>query len=140
MDKKAQKEKTAANGQPSVEQPAHRNPDVRQVQNEGSVGPELSPRMQCDQARRFAMPLLKPIDIKRQARVPYKTVIGWLQEGHPQAGLLPSIDFAGSGRRHSYRIRRDDWEAFLARLNSTTARPAKEQDHDQIAGPSAPRG
>ena len=60
--------------------------------------------------------LLKPIEIKRMARVPYDTVIGWLEAGHPRAGILPSIDLAESGKRHSYRIRQADWEAFQARL------------------------
>jgi hypothetical protein len=68
--------------------------------------------------RRDGQGLLKPMDIKRLARVPYATVIGWLTSGHPRAGLLPSIDLAESGKRHSYRIRREDWEAFLARLQT----------------------
>jgi hypothetical protein len=61
---------------------------------------------------------LKPMDIKRLARVPYATVIGWLTVGHPQAGVLPSIDLAETGKRHSFRIRVDDWEAFLSRLQT----------------------
>ena len=62
--------------------------------------------------------LLKPMDIKRLARVPYATVIAWLTTGHPRAGILPSIDLAETGKRHSYRVRREDWEAFLARLQT----------------------
>lgn len=64
------------------------------------------------------MPLLKPMDIKRQARVPYETVIQWLIVGHPRAGLLPSVDLSGTRKRHSYRIRPEDWEAFMARLQT----------------------
>jgi hypothetical protein len=62
--------------------------------------------------------LLKPMDIKRLARVPYQTVIGWLTVGHPRGGVLPSIDLAATGKRHSYRIRHEDWEAFLAKLQT----------------------
>ena len=62
--------------------------------------------------------LLKPMDIKRLARVPYATVIGWLTTGHPRAGVLPSVDLGGAGKRHSYRVRREDWAAFLARLQT----------------------
>jgi hypothetical protein len=58
------------------------------------------------------------MDIKRIARVPYTTVIGWLTKGHPKAGILPSVDLAETGKRHSFRIRRQDWEAFLARLQT----------------------
>ncbi|HKB42313.1 MAG TPA: hypothetical protein VKD72_38155 [Gemmataceae bacterium] len=61
---------------------------------------------------------LKPVDIKRLARVPYATVISWLTVGHPRAGVLPSLDLATTGKRHSYRVRRADWEAFLARLQT----------------------
>jgi hypothetical protein len=64
------------------------------------------------------MAFLTPMDVKRLARVPYDVVLGWLTDGHPCAGVLPSIDLAGPGRRHSYRIRRHDWEAFLARLGT----------------------
>src|SRR5262245_4019110 len=60
----------------------------------------------------------KPRDIQRLARVPYRTVLAWLRRGHPTAGVLPSFDLAGPGRRHSYRVRREDWEAFLARLRT----------------------
>jgi hypothetical protein len=63
-------------------------------------------------------PLLKPMEIKRLARVPYATVLRWLTLGHPRAGLLPSIDLAAPGKRHSYRIKKEDWEAFLARLQT----------------------
>jgi hypothetical protein len=61
---------------------------------------------------------LKPMDIKRLARVPYATVIGWLTAGHPRAGVLPSVDLGGTGKRHGFRIRQQDWEAFLARLQT----------------------
>jgi hypothetical protein len=61
-------------------------------------------------------PLLRPIGIKRQAQVPYRTVIAWLESGHPRAGALPSVNLAASGKRRSYRIRPEDWESFLARL------------------------
>ncbi|MBM4073137.1 MAG: hypothetical protein FJ271_30075 [Planctomycetes bacterium] len=72
-------------------------------------------------------PWLKPMDIKRLARVPYATVIGWLTVGHPRAGILASVDLAETGRRHSFRIRREDWEAFLARLHTApkVRQPAK---------------
>src|SRR3954453_9552505 len=62
--------------------------------------------------------LLKPMDIKRLARVPYAAVIGWLTTGHPRAGVLPSIDLAATGKRHSYRIRPEAWEASLAKLQT----------------------
>jgi hypothetical protein len=62
--------------------------------------------------------LLKPMDIKRIARVPYTTVIGWLTRGHARAGILPSVDLAGKNKRHSYRISREDWEAFLTKLQT----------------------
>jgi hypothetical protein len=61
---------------------------------------------------------LKPMDIKRLARVPYATVIAWLTAGHPRAGILPSVDLGGTGKRHGFRIRQQDWEAFLARLQT----------------------
>src|SRR5262245_1139989 len=77
--------------------------------------------------------LLKPMDVKRLARVPYPTVIGWLTVGHPRAGVLPSIDLARPGRRHSYRIRPADWEAFLARL------PTVPRERLQAAPPPRPR-
>src|SRR5687768_10183386 len=63
--------------------------------------------------------LLKPMDIRKLARVPYSTVIGWLTVGHPRAGILPSVDLAAAGKRHSYRIKVADWEAFLAKLQTT---------------------
>jgi hypothetical protein len=63
--------------------------------------------------------LLKPMDLKRLARVPYTTVIKWLTTGHPRAGILASIDLCETGKRHSYRIRPEDWAAFLARLQTT---------------------
>jgi hypothetical protein len=62
--------------------------------------------------------LLRPIDIKRQARVPYGTVIAWLETGHPRAGILPSVNLAATAKRNSYRVRPDDWEAFLMRLRT----------------------
>src|SRR5262249_41528927 len=62
--------------------------------------------------------LLKPVELKRLARVPYGVVVGWLTVGHPRAGVLPSIDLAAQGKRHSFRVRRADWEAFLARLRT----------------------
>jgi len=61
---------------------------------------------------------LKPTDIKRLARVPYKTVLCWLTRGHSRAGVLPSIDLAESGKRHSYRVRPDDWQQFQERLRT----------------------
>lgn len=61
---------------------------------------------------------LKPMDIKRQARVPYETVIHWLTVGHPRAGVLPSVDLAPNRKRHSFRIRPEDWASFLARLQT----------------------
>ena len=71
---------------------------------------------------------LKPMDIKRQARVPYETVIRWLTLGHPRAGILPSIDLSCNRNRHSYRIRSEDWVAFLAKLQT----PPRER---QMASP-----
>jgi hypothetical protein len=68
-------------------------------------------------------PVLKPMDIKRQARVPYRTVIDWIEHGHPRAGLLPSINLAPAAGRRSYRIRPADWEAFLVRLQTLPAEP-----------------
>ena len=63
-------------------------------------------------------PFLRPIDIKRQARVPYRTVIGWIEVGHPRAGYLPSVNLAPTGKRRSYRVRAADWAAFLLRLET----------------------
>ena len=81
---------------------------------------------------------LKPIDIKRMARVPYATVVGWLTVGHPRAGILPSIDLAaGTGRRHSYRVRPEDWEAFLARLQTV---PQERQRPKPLPRPSTATG
>jgi hypothetical protein len=65
-----------------------------------------------------ARPLLRPIDIKRQARVPYRTVISWLEIGHAHAGVLASVNLTEPGKRKRYRIRPDDWEAFLLRLST----------------------
>lgn len=70
--------------------------------------------------------LLRPIDIKRQARIPYRTVIDWLEVGHPRAGVLPSVNLSASAKRKSYRIKAEDWEEFLTRLQTEprTERPA----------------
>src|SRR5438270_13760282 len=76
---------------------------------------------------------LKPMEIKKLARVPYATVLGWLTVGHPRAGVLPSIDLAQTGKRHSYRIRRDDWEAFLARLQTA---PREQQGAKPLQRPT----
>jgi hypothetical protein len=65
-----------------------------------------------------ATALYKPMDLEKMARVPYATVIGWLTVGHPRGGVLPSIDLGGAGKRHSYRVRREVWEVFLARLQT----------------------
>jgi hypothetical protein len=81
-------------------------------------------------------PLLKPTDIKRLARVPYDTVIGWLTVGHPRAGLLPSIDLATTGKRHSYRVRPEEWEAFQARLQTL---PKERQRSKPVSRPSTAR-
>jgi hypothetical protein len=59
---------------------------------------------------------LKPIEIRRQARVPYEAVIGWIEVGHPRAGKLPAVDFSERGKRRSYRIRPEDWEVFQEKL------------------------
>lgn len=80
---------------------------------------------------------LKPMDIKRLIRVPYATVVGWLTYGHPRAGLLPSIDLAASGKRHSYRVRAEDWEAFLRRLQSI---PSERQRSKPLPRPRAANG
>ena len=82
--------------------------------------------------------LFKPMDIKKMARVPYATVIGWLTVGHPRGGVLPSIDLGGAGKRHSYRIRREDWEVFLARLQTV---PRERQRPSPMPRPeSVPKG
>ena len=47
-------------------------------------------------------PFLRPADIKRQARVPYRTVIAWLERGHPRAEILPSINLTTTGKRKGY--------------------------------------
>ena len=86
------------------------------------------------------VPLLKPIDIKRAARVPYQTVIHWVEVGHPRAGRLPSIDLAEAGKRHSYRIAPADWEAFQRKLASAAkverppAAPCKPRPRKPAAG------
>jgi hypothetical protein len=78
--------------------------------------------------------LLKPMDIKRMARVPYSTVIGWLTIGHPRAGILPSIDLAEPDKRHSFRVRWEDWQAFLGRL---TTEPRERQQPKPLSRPEA---
>jgi hypothetical protein len=80
--------------------------------------------------------LLKPMDIKRLARVPYSTVIAWLEVGHPRAGILPSIDLAETGKRHSYRIRIEDWESFLAKLQTA---PRERQRAKPLPRPATPK-
>jgi hypothetical protein len=78
--------------------------------------------------------LLKPMDIKRLARVPYDTVISWLTTGHPRAGILPSIDLAVPGKRHSFRVRWEDWQAFLSRLATV---PRARQQPKPLPRPEA---
>jgi hypothetical protein len=78
--------------------------------------------------------LLKPMDIKRMARVPYTTVVGWLTIGHPRAGILPSIDLAEPGKRHSFRIRWEDWQTFLTRLKTV---PRERQQARPLPRPEA---
>ena len=78
--------------------------------------------------------LLKPMDIKRMARVPYATVVGWLTIGHPRAGILPSIDLAEPGKRHSFRVRWGDWQAFLNRLTTV---PRERQQPKPLPRPEA---
>jgi hypothetical protein len=80
--------------------------------------------------------MLKPMEIKKLARVPYATVIQWLTVGHPRAGILPSVDLAATRKRHSYRIRRQDWEAFLARLQTS---PREQQRAKPMPRPSTTR-
>ena len=63
--------------------------------------------------------LLKPIEFKRLARLPYQTGIRWIEVGHARAGVLPSIDRAEPGKRHSYRIRVENREGFHLRLTMT---------------------
>ena len=60
--------------------------------------------------------LLKPAEIKRIARVAYRTVLRWIEVGHPRAGVLASLDLADRGHRHSYRIRYEDWKSFQKKL------------------------
>src|SRR5258708_6875471 len=67
----------------------------------------------------------KPIDIKRLARVPYQNVIRWLEQGHPRAGVLRSIDLAETGKRHSYRIHPEDWAAFEVKLSTASSTRGK---------------
>ena len=50
-----------------------------------------------DMTKSEHLQLLRPIDINRQARVPYRTVIAWLEIGHPRAGVLPSVNLAATG-------------------------------------------
>ena len=85
---------------------------------------------------------LKPVDIKRIAGVPYKTVVAWLTSGHSRAGVLPSVDLANDGKRHSYRIRPKDWEQFQVRLrtrqSSTTEQlPTTTAGRRQKKGPGS---
>jgi hypothetical protein len=66
-------------------------------------------------------------------------VIGWLTTGHPRAGVLPSVDLAERGKRHSYRIRQEDWEAFLTRLQTVPrerqqARPLPRSETTETNG------
>jgi len=77
---------------------------------------------------------LKPMEIKKLARVPYETVIQWLTTGHPRAGILPSVDLATTGKRHSYRVRLQDWEAFLTRLQTV---PRERQQARPLPRPEA---
>jgi len=67
------------------------------------------------------------MQIKRQARVPYESVIQWLTVGHPLAGILPSFDLSPTAKRHSYRIRERDWLAFLVRLRT----PPRERQRSE---------
>jgi hypothetical protein len=84
----------------------------------------MSDKHDCGEVGEGSSRLLKPMDIKRRARVPYGTVIRWLTTGHPRAGLLPSIDLAETGKCHSFRVRPEDWESFLLRLRTQPrARP-----------------
>lgn len=81
--------------------------------------------------------MLKPMDIKRMAHVPYSTVLRWLTVGHPRAGILPSIDLAETGKRHSYRVRVEDLEAFLARLQTL---PRERQQAPPLPRPQPAHG
>ena len=74
------------------------------------------------------------MDIKRMARVPYDTVLTWLTIGHPRAGILASIDLAEPGKRHSFRIRWQDWQAFLTRLKTV---PRERQQARPLSRPEA---
>jgi hypothetical protein len=84
--------------------------------------------------------LLKPMDVKRMARVPYATVIQWLTVGHARAGLLRSMDLAENGKRHSYRIRREDWDAFLARLQAAPREQHRPKPRSRPATAGATKG
>jgi hypothetical protein len=79
-------------------------------------------------------PYLKPMDIRRQARVPYETVIWWIEVGHPRAGKLDAIDFSTRGKRRSYRIKPEDWEAFQEKLRS----PAQTRQQHSRPPPRPP--
>jgi len=68
---------------------------------------------------------LKPMDIRRLARVPYTTVLSWLMVGHPRAGILRSVDLAQTGKRHSFRVSHEDWEVFLHKLQTVREREPK---------------
>src|SRR3954471_6501709 len=92
--------------------------------------------MQREQNGSAAPPgaLLKPMDIKTLARAPYATVIGWLTTGHPRAGILPSIDLAETGKRHSYRVKVEDWEAFLAKLRTVPRERLRSRPQPRPSG------
>ena len=81
--------------------------------------------------------MLKPIQVKRMAKVPYATVIRWLTVGHPRAGILRSIDLAATGKRHSYRIRSEDWKAFLGKLQTV---PKERQRAKPLPRPDTVKG
>jgi hypothetical protein len=83
---------------------------------------------------------LRPIDIKRQARVPYRTVLAWLEIGHAKAGVLPSVNLSSSARRKSYRVRPEDWEAFLSRLRTEPRARQPAQPLPRLRSGSRSRG
>lgn len=70
---------------------------------------------------------LRPVDIKRALNVSYENVVSWLTVGHPRAGILPSVDLAQPGKRHSFRILATDLDSFLHKLSTTTREPIKTQ-------------
>ena len=79
-------------------------------------------------------PFLKPMDIRRQARVPYETVTLWIEVGHPRAGKLVAVDFSERGKRRSYRIKPEDWEAFQEKLKG----PAQTRQQPSSPPPRPP--